>query len=49
MNDGIPSSAMHFEGLRHLIALMTSPAKRGPVGKMSDIIRSARVQTEKLC
>jgi hypothetical protein len=43
MNDGIPSSPTHLEGLRGLIALLTSPAEIGIVGKKSDIIGSERV------
>jgi hypothetical protein len=36
MKDGIPSSPTHLEGLRHLIALLTSATEIGAVGKKSE-------------
>jgi hypothetical protein len=43
MNDGIPSNPTHLEGLRRLIALLTSAAEIGAVGNKSVIIGSERV------
>jgi hypothetical protein len=40
MEDGIPSSPTHLEGLRHLKALLTSAADMAAVGKKSEAIRS---------
>jgi hypothetical protein len=39
MKEGIPSSQTHLEGLSRLIALLTSAAKIGAVGKKSEAIR----------
>jgi hypothetical protein len=39
MNEGIPSSPTHSEGLSRLIALLTSTAEIGAVGKNSEAIR----------
>jgi hypothetical protein len=36
MNDGIPSSPTHLEGLRRLIALLTSAAEMEAVGKRNN-------------
>jgi hypothetical protein len=38
MKDGIPFSLTHLEGLRSLIALLTSAAEIGVVGKKYEVI-----------
>jgi hypothetical protein len=43
MNHGIPSSPTHLESQRRLIALLTSTAEIGAVGKKSNIIGSESV------
>jgi hypothetical protein len=44
MKDGMPSSPTHLEGLRRLIALLTSDAEIGAVGKTSEAIRSEGIK-----
>jgi hypothetical protein len=43
MKDGMPSSPTHLDGLRGLIALLTSAAEIGAMGKKSEAIRSERI------
>jgi hypothetical protein len=44
MKDGIPLSPLYLEGLRRLIALLTSAAEIGAVGKKSEVIRSEGIK-----
>jgi hypothetical protein len=43
MKDGMPSSPTHLEGLRRSVALLTSAAQIGTMGKKSEAIRSERI------
>jgi hypothetical protein len=46
MNDEIPSRPTHLEGLRRLIALLTSAAEIGAVGKKSSEVTVSEVVTD---